>query len=236
MNSMKSPSEVKTEIKGLEGITPAAVVEEKLRKWFPSLESEKITALAKFHGELTLANRTLSLIPPHSVKNAEGLHVADAVLAARMIEPLLIAGAPLYEFGGGNGCPGIVFALLYPARKVIFIEKDQKKAEFILHVVKLLGLTNVTLEMKNFEELPASSVKNVVSRGFGTLTKAMMTARKPLATGGKYFQMKPDTWANELAAVSSQLFTFWSPSLIGVYKVPETSQSMALVLTEKIAD
>ena len=207
-----------------------------MRKWFPELSAVTVKALAVFHAELTLANRSQTLIPPHTVKNAEGLHVADAVMAAKMLEPLLIAGAPLYEFGGGNGCPGVVFALMYPARKVIFIEKDQKKAEFISHVAKVLGLSNVTVEMKAFEELPAASVKNVVSRGFGTLTKAMLVARKPLATGGKYFQMKPDTWANELAAVSSQLFSFWSPSLVGVYKIPETSQSMALVLTEKIAD
>ena len=48
--------------------------------------------------------------------------------------------------------------------------------------------------------------------------------------------MKGDGFANELANVPSQIFSCWSPSLIGQYRLPETSTSLAVIMTEKIAD
>jgi 16S rRNA (guanine527-N7)-methyltransferase len=64
----------------------------------------------------------------------------------------------------------------------------------------------------------------------------MLAVRKPVAKGGRFFHIKSDAWATELSSVPSQLFSFWTPSLLGQYRIPETSVDMAVVLTEKIAE
>jgi 16S rRNA (guanine527-N7)-methyltransferase len=148
----------------------------------------------------------------------------------------MVAGQPLYDMGGGAGFPGLVFGLLNPDKKVVLIDKDARRIEFASAVIKALGLSNVSIVSKGLDELPALSVHNVVSRAGVPLAKAMLAVRKQVAKGGKFFHMKGDAWATELSAVPSQLFSFWSPSLLGQHRIPETSNDAAVVLTEKTAD
>ncbi len=195
-----------------------------------------IERLATYTRELLKANKTVNLISATTIKTAETVHFADSVIAARLIEKNMVPGAPLYDFGSGNGLPGLVFAILYPQHKVVLVDRDQRKLEFCKGLVSALRLTNVTVQLLSVEDLPDASVKNAVGRGFAALSRAMIVARKPLSKGGKFFHMKGDGWANELAQVPSQLFTFWSPSLLGQYRVPDSTTELAVVVTTKIAD
>lgn len=213
-----------------------AVTVSRYQKWFPDLEASKIDALATYTQELLKFNKTVNLISATTIKTAESVHFGDCVIAARLIEKNLVPNAPLYDFGSGNGLPGLVFAILFPKLKVVLVDRDQRKLEFCKHVVTTLKLANVTVKTAAVEELEDGSVMNAVGRGFAPLSRAMLIARKAVGKGGKFFHMKGDGWANELAQVPSQLFTFWSPSLVGQYKVPESSNDLAVVLSTKLAD
>ena len=219
-----------------EGPFDIAAVEGRYRKWFPDLTEPLIQGLIRYQTELVRFNKTVNLVSPVTAKTAESIHFADSIKASRLIERALVPNEPVYDFGSGNGFPGLVFAALYPNRKVILVDRDQRKLEFCKHVGAALELKNVSILMKGVEELPDGSVKNVMSRGFAPLQKALLIARKPVGKGGRFFHLKGDGWANELAALPSQLFSHWTPSLLGQYRIPETTHDMAVVQTEKIAD
>lgn len=212
------------------------LVQARLTKWFPDLSKETIASLVTIQTEFLNANKSLSLIPTTAIKNFESFHLADSVLASRLIARSLIGDAPLYEASGGSGLPGLVFALLNPGRKVIVVDRDPKKLEFVKQTAAILKISNLATQAGSIDELPASAMVNVVVRGYAPLQRALLACRKQVAKGGRFFHMKADTWATELAQVPSQLFSFWAPSLLGQYKIPETSTEMAVVLTDKLAD
>ena len=192
--------------------------------------------LATYTQELLKFNKTVNLISATTIRTVETTHFYDAIAASRLIQPAMIPGAPLYDFGSGNGLPGLVFAILNPKTKVVLVDRDQRKLEFCKHVAATVKLTNLTIHVGAVEDLPESSVKNAVGRGFAPLSRALLTARKVVGKDGKFFHLKGDGWANELAQVPSQLFTFWSVSLLGQYRIPDSTGELAVVVTVKVAD
>lgn len=214
----------------------SSVVSGKLKTWFPDLSEEQIGRLIIYLRELNRFNKTLNLVSATTIKNAESIHVADCVFAARHIEPLLDKSQPLYDFGSGNGCPGIIIGSLYPDVKVILVDRDQRKMEFCKQVIHLLGLSNIEVWVKGVEEISAGSVSQAVARGFAPLSKALIKYRSQFPKGGKFYHMKGDGWANEVAGLPSQVFSHWSPSLVGKYKIPENTAEMFVVLTEKTSN
>ena len=121
----------------------------RLEKWFPQISKDKIDHIDRYYDELMKFNRTINLISSNSVKSADIVHFADSISACQIIEPALILDAPVYDFGSGNGFPGLIFGILFPKTKVILIERDSKKAEFLKHLRGILNLRSV--EVHNME-------------------------------------------------------------------------------------
>lgn len=213
---------------------PPPTFAERIAKWFPQLDKAAVEKLSTYNDELLKFNKTISLISEQTVKKTDVVHFADSVLASQLIYANLILNAPLYDFGSGNGFPGLVFGILYPQTQLVLMEKDSKKAEFLKHIRSLLKLENVEVRTGELEELAENSVQNAMSRAYIPLNKLMLSSRKVIASGGKFFYLKSDSWPQELAGVPSQLFTVWNPSLLGQYSLPETGTSMAVVITQKI--
>lgn len=209
---------------------------ERFRKALPELADAAESQLIVYHDELIRFNKAVNLISPTTMNNAESVHFADSVLASRLIAKHLVPKKALYDVGSGNGFPGLVMAILFPEISVVLIDRDKRKSEFLKHIIARLGLKNISVEAVSVESLPAQSVSNMVSRGFAPLHRALLVCRKQVSQGGKYFHMKGDAWANEIAQVPTQLFSFWTPSLLGQYKIPGSGAEAAVVVTEKIAD
>lgn len=199
---------------------------EKFAKLFPTLPDNAANQLLVYHSELVRFNKAVNLVSPATIPNAETLHFADSALASNLIAKNLVPKHPLYDVGSGNGFPGLVFAIFYPEVPVVLVDRDKRKAEFLKHVASTLTLKNVTVEAVSVENLRPVSVFNMVSRGFAPLHRALLACRKQVAQGGKYFHMKGDAWVNEVAQVPSQLFSYWTPSLLGQYKLPGDRKSV----------
>lgn len=208
----------------------------KMRQWFADLDADTHKKLSTYYAELVRFNKAINLVSPNTLKTAASIHFGDSILAGRIVLKGLHPNEPLYDLGSGNGFPGLVFGILKPDLKVILVERDNRKAEFLKFMATNLKLTNVSVLMRDVDDLAEGSLKNIVSRGFAPLHKALILTRKAVARGGRYYHMKSDGWATETAAAPSQLFSYWTPSLVGQYRLPETSNDMAVVLTEKIAD
>lgn len=192
--------------------------------------------LAVLHAEFLKANKNLNFISATNLKNSEAALFADAVHAARLISKFVVPDQPVFDFATGNGLPGMVLALLFPQIKVVILERDSRKIDFYTHAASLLKIQNLALQAKSLEELPAGSVMNLIAKGYSPLSKALLATRKQVAMGGKFFHLKSDSWATELSSVPSQLFSIWAPSLLGQYRIPDTSVDMAVVLTQKSTD
>ncbi len=205
----------------------------RFQEWFPKMAAADVEKLIVYLGELNKFNKAVNLVSPSTLKLADALHFADSVYASELILPRLSAGDPLFDFGSGNGFPGLVMGVLTPSLQVKLVDRDERKLEFCKHVAATIGARNISTIKSDVGALPANSVKNVVSRGFAPLGRAMMISRAAVAEGGKFYHLKGDQWPMELSLVPSQLFSFWQPSLIGSYRLPDLGGEMSVVMTDK---
>lgn len=203
-------------------------------EWFPKLQSVELERLHKFHGELVKFTGTVNLISINTIGVADQVHFGDSISATQLIFEKCQA-PEIFDIGSGNGLPALVMAILDSHRRIVCVERDARKSEFLKHVASVLALKNFEVKIAGVETLGEGSVKCGVSRGFASVSKAILATRKQFAVGGEYFHIKGDTWGRELAEIPSQLCTFWEPSLLAGYRLPAKDEKRAVVLTKKIA-
>ena len=148
----------------------------------------------------------------------------------------MIGSEPLYDIGSGNGFPGLIFGVLDPMRHCFLVERDQRKSEYLKHVISELRLANVAVLNQSCENLPKASVVNAIARGFAPLSAALLQLIPQIRVGGRFFHMKGDGFAAELARVPSQLFTKWSNTVLGSYMLPESSVQLTILETDRIGE
>lgn len=208
----------------------------RIDEWFPEVPSPARQNMKKYHEELLRFNRTINLISPKTAPHADVIHFADSILACRLIQDK--AGSKIdqiCDFGSGNGFPGLIMAILYPATKVVMVDSDQRKCEFLKQMVSTLRLSNATAECAQIENLADSSVRFAMARGFASISKAILVARRSMAVGGSFFHLKGEAWSAEVGEIPTQLCSVWSPGLLGEYKLPLGTMRFAVVRTDKIA-
>lgn len=203
--------------------------------WFKDLKEGELVQLKKFHDELIKFNGALSLVSAKTLPFADAIHFTDCINASRLIYNNSKPKAIL-DIGSGNGFPGIVFAILFPQTQVTILDRDPKKLDFLVQTAAALGLKNLKVSAQSLDALPDSSIDCAVSRGFAPIGKAILALRKPFKRGGVYYMLKGEEWATEVSNIPSQLCTFWSPELVGDYKLPVGEVKFAVVRLNKIND
>ncbi len=106
-------------------------------------------------------------------------------LGALLNETLIVQENLSFDFvvdaGSGNGILGIPTAILNESKKIVLVEPRQKKAQFLIHAVNLLGLKNVEVKGISIEEyLKSTSRKNLslIARGFPELSVFSLYLKK----------------------------------------------------------
>ncbi len=204
-------------------------------EWYPDLPATSQEKLKKYQQELLRFNSTLNLVSPKTIPFADGIHFADSILAMKLIlnkEKLSI----VHDIGSGNGFPGIILAILAPEVKVVAVERDTRKSEFLKHVATTLGLKNFEVRNVSLEAIQEKSIQVAITRGFANISKTILLTRRIISKGGKIYHMKSEEWATEVGAIPTQLCSHWTPSLVGSYKLPIGEVSFSVVVTEKITD
>lgn len=108
----------------------------------------------------------------------------------------------ILDVGTGAGLPGIPLSLCMPQHQFVLLDKNQKKINFIQHVILSLNLKNVLASRHRVEEYhPEILFDWILSRAFASLSDfVLMTAH--LAKGeGRWLAMKGKSSSEELAAL-----------------------------------
>ena len=205
----------------------------RIPKWFPELEPAVLEKLKLFHVELLRFNEKINLISRTSKENADLVHFSDCILTFAEFRKYS-SDTEIFDLGSGNGFPGIIFAILDPSLRVILVEKDTRKAEFLKHMGFVLDLKNVEVRNILVEDIEAGSIKCAISRGFASIGKSLIAVRKGFAEDCNYFHMKSNSWASEAANIPTQICSFWKPILVSEYALPDRSAVMFLVNTKKV--
>lgn len=206
----------------------------RIDQWFPDFDKVTLAKLRKFHTELMKSNKTADLISAKTAVVSDALHFADSILASRIIMRSFPKITSITDFGSGAGFPGLVFAIINPNIQMTLTDADQKKCEFLNHIIQSAGITNAKVIFTHIDKLPDNSVEFAICRGFLSITKTLLLSRKIVKKGGHVFHLKGEEWGVEVSEMPSQICSVWTPKLVGEYRLPVGEIRFSVVDTEKI--
>jgi 16S rRNA (guanine527-N7)-methyltransferase len=171
---------------------PSPGLEDRLWAYFELVQSENERfGLVKFSGPLEFVTK----------------HLLDSLAPAGLLKGFIgDTSTPSWvDLGSGAGLPGIPLALLFPEVTMTLAERKGKRALFLELANSRLGLPNVRLWPKPFEELK-ERFSVVTFRAFSPLDPALIKlVRRVLLPGGRIvaYKGRREVLDAEVAGVSS---------------------------------
>ncbi|HWU69300.1 MAG TPA: 16S rRNA (guanine(527)-N(7))-methyltransferase RsmG [Stenotrophobium sp.] len=170
-----------------------------------SLPAGAVQRLLDYQAELLKWNAAYNLTAIRAPEQMVTRHLLDS-LALLPLVPHGPASARLLDVGSGAGLPGIVLALADPALQVVTLDSNGKKARFMRHAVRTLGLDNVEVAEARVEVWrPAVPFDGIVSRAFASLADFFDKTAHLLAPGGQWLAMKGKLDAAEMAGIPANI-------------------------------
>lgn len=203
--------------------------------WFPQVPGEARRQLKIYFDELHKFNKAINLVSAKTLPLADAIHFSDSIIGGQfLLEDIGASDKPVFDFGSGNGFPGLVLAAMAPGRKFVLLDADQRKCEFLKSTASAMGTRNVEVLCQTVESLPVGSVYLGVCRGLANISKTILMLRKCFAENGVQYHFKGEQWSMEVAEIPTQLCSEWSPALVQEYKLPIGPTRFALVKTTRL--
>ena len=161
-----------------------------------SADVSRETALQDYLTLLQKWSRKINLVAETDDKSAWTRHIEDSLQIAPHVSRTdeLIA-----DLGSGGGLPAVPLAIALPDRRIVAIEADQRKAEFLRTVRRSLALDNLEVLADRAEKLPPQSADIVTARGFAPLPRLLEHAARHMRPGARALLLKGRTVEAEIA-------------------------------------
>lgn len=171
----------------MSGRAPADLLVQGLRELGLRLEESATRQLLVYAEEVARWNRRVNLT---GFKEPERI-IREGILGSLRLLPLLPERdrARLADVGSGAGFPGIPLKIARPGLQVTLIEASRRKASFLLHAIRLLGLEGIACLRARVEGLGEQSgilgsFDAVTARALAPLPEAIALLTPLLAAGG----------------------------------------------------
>lgn len=164
-----------------------------------------VDKLARYVQLVLQINETVNITGAKTAEEFAVKHVADVW---RAIQALGKPSVEVVDVGSGGGIPGIPLAIMLPDVKVFLVERRQKKAKALEHMVSKLGLeSRVRVKCETLEAisgLPKGA--EYWFRGFlpGPKLAEYLSTAFPRANLGTLILMKGPAWGEEKLAIMNQ--------------------------------
>ena len=200
----------------------------RLDQWFPFLSEKQKVSFLKQRDLILQYRDKINLISKNTLKEIDKLHFADSILGSQLIQNFLyksfsVCNDVLYDFGSGNGFPGIVFSILYPNYKVCLVEINGKKAELLKQFIYLLKLKNTFVFYGDAMSIKKGSVVLAMTRAYKPIANLLFTHNGVFSSHAHVFHFKGKNWEKEKAPFGSQYVKRWGNTLLGKYHLPDES-------------
>lgn len=161
------------------------------------LAQEKIVQYLELLDKWNTVHNLTAIRDPFSMIDR---HILDSLSLRSFI--LGNPSSSILDIGTGAGLPGIPLAITCPNLSFILLDSQQKKINFVEHVILSLKLSNVLTACTRVEVYhPEKRFDWVVSRAFASLAVFVRVAGPLCEEGGKLIAMKGDIDEAELAAL-----------------------------------
>lgn len=163
------------------GINPERPSMDKIRKYFPDLEKDKLEKLEKLYPIYEEWNSKINLISRKDFPNFYEKHVLHSLAIAKIVN--FKAGTEILDVGTGGGFPGIPLAIIFPDTKFTLVDSIGKKIKVVVDVAEQLELKNVIALNSRVENIN-QSFDFIISRAVTTLPEFLSLTRNKLRKNG----------------------------------------------------
>ena len=125
-----------------------------------NITNEKLQLLQKYCDFLLDYNKTTNLT---AIKDEEGVylkHFYDSLTINKYLDNV----NTLLDIGTGAGFPGMVIAIIHPEIHVTLLDSNNKKIKFLEELIKVLGITNVSLVYGRCETYAKDNKEKKISK------------------------------------------------------------------------
>ena len=140
--------------------------------------------------------------------NLTSLKTDEAIITTHFIDsltliPHLPSSASMLDLGSGAGFPGIPLKIAAPAHNITLLEATRKKANFLRHIIRRLGLSKTTVLEYRAEHFkspdPSHPVfDSVIARALAPLKTFLQLGAPLVKRGGHLVAMKGEKIEEEL--------------------------------------
>ncbi len=119
---------------------------------------------------LRAENQYQNLVAAASLDQVWVRHIADS---AQLVSVSRGTSGPWLDLGTGAGFPGLVIALLDPAREVFMVESRAKRAVWLQNTVAHFGLSGARVLAARLETVPSFDAAIISARAFAPLDRTI---------------------------------------------------------------
>lgn len=171
------------------------------------LTPSQIAAFDRYREELLAWNRRVNLTAITRPEEVEVKHFLDSLSILLAVPGGLRAGARVLDVGTGGGFPGVPLKVACPDIRLTLLDSVQKKAEFLRHLVRVLGLADVQVVTDRAEARARDAAFRegfdlVVARAVAELAVLAELTLPFCALGGKAVLGKKSDLAEEIERAS----------------------------------
>ena len=164
-----------------------------------NVSRETLARLEAYDVLLRKWNQAINLVSPKTLDEVWSRHFLDS---AQLFSVAGAANGHWVDLGSGGGFPGLVLAVIAfekaPELRFTLVESDQRKAAFLLAVVRELGLSTKVLA-RRIDELEPLGADFLSARALAPLDALLGFAEQHLAPEGVCIFPKGGKWREELA-------------------------------------
>ena len=107
------------------------------------LDSLQIAQFHRYYQELVDWNRRVNLTSVTDCVEVQSRHFVDSLSVSAVLNGSLLDGGRALDVGSGAGFPGLPLKIAFPKLRITLMDATNKKASFLRHVSRVLGLDDV---------------------------------------------------------------------------------------------
>ncbi len=165
----------------------------------------------------------------NTVVNLSGAKTWEALLVPHLLDCTLAAAfvpadaRTLWDWGSGGGLPGLVWATLFPEKRILLSDRTRKKTDWLEEAAVRLGLTNVEVFAGPAEEvLRRVDVRPdlLIARAVEPLPKLMGRILRARLSYGALVVMAGPRWTEDWESVSLDIRKHFGRPRSYAYSLP----------------
>ena len=186
-----------------------------------SMTDAQLEAIRRYLALLLRWNQAVSLTSLTDPAEILVRHFGESMFAAKFLG---IPDGRLADVGSGAGFPGLALKVACPDLRIILIESNSKKAAFLSEVKRALGLSQVEVVQRRFEDIrvPPPLADFIAARALGNLRKLVNWSSQAITARGLVL-----LWLglDDAARVSGSKNWIWRPPV----PLPESRRRVLLI-------